>query len=129
MFTVTTSFNILGCFFLSFLLEKGRGTLKEQVVAIKLILEELRSKKREKLKEFSEVQLQIVSICSEIAGSGQSKSYVDPQIHEHNLTAKKLGELKLHLQELQNEKVAISRRICACFVLFFFFFFPAVHKL
>ncbi|KGN51608.1 65-kDa microtubule-associated protein 5 [Cucumis sativus] len=83
---------------------RGRGTLKEQVVAIKLILEELRSKKRGRLKEFSEVQLQIVSICSEIAGSGQSKSYVDPQIHEHDLTAKKLSELKLHLQELQNEK-------------------------
>lgn len=109
-------------FFLSFLLEKGRGTLREQVVAIKLILEELRSKKREKLKEFSEVQSQIDSLCSEIAGSGQSKSYVDPQIHERDLTAKKLGELKLHLQELQNEKVAISCRtcLCVCFVLFVF---------
>ncbi|XP_022138901.1 65-kDa microtubule-associated protein 5 [Momordica charantia] len=83
---------------------RGRGTLKEQVVAIKLIREELRSKKCERLKEFSEVQAQVVSICSEIAGSNQSKSYVDPQIDERDLTAKKLGELKLHLQELQSEK-------------------------
>ncbi|XP_022966946.1 65-kDa microtubule-associated protein 5 [Cucurbita maxima] len=90
---------------------RGRGTLKEQVGAIKLILEELRSKKREKLKEFSEVQSQIVSLCSEIAGNGQSKSYVDPEINERDLTAKKLGELKLHLQELQTEKHLRLQRV------------------
>lgn len=100
-------------------MEKGRGTLKEQVGAIKLILEELRSKKREKLKEFSEVQSQIVSLCSEIAGNGQSKSYVDPEINERDLTAKKLGELKLHLQELQTEKVAISFGTCLLSFSFF----------
>lgn len=102
-------------------MEKGRGTLKEQVVAIKLIREELRSKKCERLKEFSEVQAQVVSICSEIAGSNQSKSYVDPQIDERDLTAKKLGELKLHLQELQSEKVAVLWRTCV--FLFFMLYF------
>lgn len=70
------------------------------------------------MKEFSEVQSQIVSICSEIAGTGQSKSYIDSEINERDLTAKKLGELKLHLQELQSEKVASRGKFVCVFVFF-----------
>ncbi|GMY22873.1 65-kDa microtubule-associated protein 5 isoform X1 [Fagus crenata] len=84
---------------------KGRGTLKEQISAIKPILEELRSKKQERIKEFSEIQSQVVCICAEIAGHGQSNSSSDPQVNERDLTVKTLGELKSHLQELQNEKI------------------------
>ncbi|XP_050282844.1 65-kDa microtubule-associated protein 5 isoform X1 [Quercus robur] len=83
---------------------RGRGTLKEQISAIKPTLEELRSKKQERIKEFSEIQSQIFHICAEISGHGQSNSS-DPQVNEHDLTVKKLGELKSHLQELQNEKI------------------------
>ena len=86
---------------------KGRGTLKEQISAIKPTLEELRSKKQERIKEFSEIQSQIVHICAEISGHGQSNSSSDPQVNERDLTVKKLGELKSHLQELQNEKVPL----------------------
>lgn len=86
---------------------KGRGTLKEQISAIKPTLEELRSKKQERIKEFSEIQSQIVHICAEISGHGQSNSSSDPQVNECDLTVKKLGELKSHLQELQNEKVPL----------------------
>lgn len=92
--------------FFSVLFEKGRGTLKEQISAIKPILEELRSKKQERIKEFSEIQSQVVWICTEIAGNGQSNLSSDPQVSESDLTMKKLGELKSHLLELQNEKVA-----------------------
>ena len=94
-----------GYFFASF--GKGRGTLKEQISAIKPIFEELRSKKQERIKEFSEIQSQIVRICAEIAGHGQSNCSSDPQVNERDLTVKKLGELKSHLQELQNEKVPL----------------------
>ncbi|XP_062174627.1 65-kDa microtubule-associated protein 5 isoform X1 [Alnus glutinosa] len=83
---------------------RGRGTLKEQISAIKPILEELRSKKQERIKQFSEIQSQVVQICAEIAGDGQSNSS-DPQVNECDLTVRKLGELKSHLQELQNEKI------------------------
>ncbi|XP_059429033.1 65-kDa microtubule-associated protein 5 isoform X1 [Corylus avellana] len=83
---------------------RGRGTLKEQISAIKPILEELRSKKQERIKQFSEIQSQVVRICAEIAGNGQSNSS-DPQVNECDLTVRKLGELKSHLQELQTEKI------------------------
>jgi protein regulator of cytokinesis 1 len=70
-------------------------------------LEELRSKKQERIKQFSEIQSQVVQICAEIAGDGQSNSS-DPQVNECDLTVRKLGELKSHLQELQNEKVPLA---------------------
>ena len=87
------------------LFEKGEGNLKQQISAIKPILEDLRSKKEQRIKEFSETQFQIVRICAEIAGNEQSIKSADPLVNERDLTVKKLGELKAHLHELQNEKV------------------------
>lgn len=87
--------------------EKGKGTLKDQISAIKPILEELRLRKKQRVKEFSEIQSQIACICAEIAGNGQSKNYGDPEVNEHDLTAKRLAELNLHLKELQSEKVQL----------------------
>lgn len=58
----------------------------------------------ERIKEFSGIQFQIAQISSEIAGNGQSINSVDAQVDECDLTVKKLGELKAHLRELQNEK-------------------------
>lgn len=57
------------------------------------------------MKDFTETQSQIIRICAEIAGNSQDIMSADPQVNEHDLTIKKLGELKSHLQELQNEKV------------------------
>lgn len=87
---------------------KGKGTLKQQLSAIRPFLEDLRSKKEQRIKEFSEIQFQIVQICADIAGNGQSVKSDDPQLNEHDLTLKKLGELKGHLYELQIEKVLCS---------------------
>jgi protein regulator of cytokinesis 1 len=70
-------------------------------------LEELRSKKQERIKQFSEIQSQVVQICAEIAGSGQSNSS-DSQVNECDLTVRQLEELKSHLQELQTEKVPLQ---------------------
>lgn len=84
---------------------RGKGTLKQQMSAIKPMLEDLRLKKEQRVKEFSEIQLQIVHICAEIAGDNHSIKSADPQVNECNLTIKKLEELKLHLRDLQDEKV------------------------
>lgn len=94
--------------------EKGKSTLKQQISYIRPVLEELRSKKKQRVKEFTETQSQIVKICAEIAGNGQSMMSSDPQIDERDLTVKKLGELKSHLQELQNEKVITTVWILSC---------------
>ncbi|XP_058079280.1 65-kDa microtubule-associated protein 5 [Magnolia sinica] len=84
--------------------EKVKGTLKEQVSTIKPVLDDLRRMKEERVKEFSDIQSQIVQICAEIAGDFQRSNAAAPQVDERDLTVKKLGELKLHLQELQREK-------------------------
>ncbi|MFQ6646613.1 hypothetical protein Gotur_019356, partial [Gossypium turneri] len=90
---------------------KGKGTLKQQISYIRPVLEELRSKKKQRVKEFTETQSQIVKICAEIAGNGQSMMSSDPQVDERDLTVKKLGELKSHLQELQNEKIIRLQKV------------------
>ncbi|XP_050235213.1 65-kDa microtubule-associated protein 5 [Mercurialis annua] len=83
---------------------RGKGTIKQQISAVKPALEDLRSKKQGRLKEFSEIQLQIARIYAEIAGTDDSINSNDPQVDENDLTVNKLGELKSHLKELQNEK-------------------------
>ncbi|GMI80436.1 microtubule-associated protein 65-5 [Hibiscus trionum] len=95
----------------SFSFSRRNGTLKQQISYIRPVLEELRSKKKQRVKEFTETQSQIAQICAEIAGNGQSMPPSDPQVDEHDLTVKKLGELKSHLQELQNEKVIRLQKV------------------
>lgn len=81
-----------------------KGTLKEQVAMLKPLLEELRRKKEQRVKDFLEVQLQIVKICAEIAGNSHLVSSASPQVDERDLTIKRLEELKSQLQELQRDK-------------------------
>lgn len=81
------------------------GDLKHQMSTISPTLESLRLKRRERVKEISEVEFQIAVISAEIAGSDKSLDPNGIQVDELDLTAKKLGELKSHLQELQYEKV------------------------
>ncbi|KAK3228660.1 hypothetical protein Dsin_000541 [Dipteronia sinensis] len=90
---------------------RGKGSLKQQISTIKPILEDLRLKKEQRIKEFSETQFQIVQICAEIAGNEQSIKSADTQVNECYLTVKKLEELKAHLHELQNEKILRLQKI------------------
>ncbi|KAK8919270.1 65-kDa microtubule-associated protein 1 [Platanthera zijinensis] len=79
-------------------------TLKEQVSKIEPMLDDLRRKREERVKEFFEVQSQILQICTELSGSTLPSGSACPQIDERDLTLKRLGELKFHLLELQKEK-------------------------
>lgn len=82
--------------------------MKGQISAVKPILEDLRLRKKERVKEFSEIQSQIARISGEIAGnSDQSKNDNGILVNENDLTLKKLEELKLQLKELQHEKVPL----------------------
>ncbi|XP_065867278.1 65-kDa microtubule-associated protein 5 [Euphorbia lathyris] len=83
---------------------RGNGTLKKQISAVKPVLEDLRLKKQERMKDFHETQMQIARIRAEIAGICSSDKFTDPQVNENDLTMKRLGELKSHLKELQSEK-------------------------
>ncbi|PKA66983.1 65-kDa microtubule-associated protein 5 [Apostasia shenzhenica] len=84
--------------------ERQMGTLKEQVARRKPLLDDLRRRREERLKEFLEVQLQIAQISAEISGNTISSGSLCPQVDEKDLTVKRLGELKCQLLELQKEK-------------------------
>ncbi|KAK1277359.1 65-kDa microtubule-associated protein 5 [Acorus gramineus] len=84
--------------------EKKKGTLKEQILGMKPVLEELRRRREDRVSEFSEVQSQIVRISGEIAGNAGLGNSVALQVDERDLTVKKLEELKAHLLELQKDK-------------------------
>ncbi|KAK4783666.1 hypothetical protein SAY86_008040 [Trapa natans] len=89
-----------------------RGTLKEQLSTAKLILDDLRLKKEERMNEFVDTQSQIAKICAEIAGSNELLiNSIDSQVNEHDLTWGKLKELKSYLQELQSEKLIRLQKV------------------
>ncbi|MED6132585.1 hypothetical protein PIB30_020412 [Stylosanthes scabra] len=90
---------------------RGRGTLKQQLAIITPVLEDLRSKKDDRIREFSKIQSQICQIRNEIAGYEQSNGVSDPKVIQDDLTVKKLGELRSHLHELQNEKILRQQKV------------------
>ncbi|KAL2588244.1 hypothetical protein AAZV13_13G158800 [Glycine max] len=92
------------------ILPRGKGTLKQQIATIRPVIEDLRSKKDDRIKEFSKIKSQISQICAEIAGCGQYNSVTDSD-NQSDLTTKKLRELKSHLQELQNEKILRQQKV------------------
>ncbi|KAL8158843.1 hypothetical protein V2J09_000380 [Rumex salicifolius] len=91
--------------------KKTKGTLREQLSAVKPVLEDLRLKKEQRVKEFSQTQSQINDICAEIAGNDQYINDAEPKIEELDLTTKRLGELKLQLEELRKEKVLRLQKV------------------
>lgn len=86
----------------------GRGTLKDQLSALKPLLDELTLKKEKRVKEFSAVLSQIARISAEIAGTGVSGNVDDPGLDERDLSVKRLRELQSQLEELQSEKVLLG---------------------
>lgn len=83
--------------------EKTSGTIKEQNAAIALALEQLRRQKKERRKEFLNVQTKIQKICGEIAGGNQQLG--SRTVDESDLSLKKLDEVNGQLQELEKQKV------------------------
>ncbi|GLT88638.1 hypothetical protein SLE2022_066550 [Rubroshorea leprosula] len=90
---------------------RAKGTINQQLSALKPVLEDLRLKKEKRIKEFHETQSQINQIRSEIAGNILSNKGAETQVNEPDLTVRKLGELKSYLQELQNEKVLRLKKV------------------
>ncbi|KAK9145018.1 hypothetical protein Sjap_004921 [Stephania japonica] len=85
-------------------LEKRDGTPKDQLSSTKQTLKELQRKREERMKEFFDIQSQIIQVHEALRGS-----IVDGQIvDDKDLTTKRLRELKLVLQGLQSEKAARS---------------------
>ncbi|CAN1121405.1 65-kDa microtubule-associated protein 5 [Linum perenne] len=84
--------------------QRVKGTLKQQLSVVGPVLQDLRQKKQARMSEFYETQMKIALICAEIAGNSLPNNPDDLQVDEHDLTVKRLGELKSHLKELLTEK-------------------------
>ncbi|KAL5729777.1 hypothetical protein ACHQM5_002678 [Ranunculus cassubicifolius] len=84
--------------------DRSTGTIKEQLEAIAPLLEQLWQQKDERIKEFSDLQSQIHTICGEIAGSKLCEQAGALTVDEADLSLKKLDEFHSQLQELQKEK-------------------------
>ncbi|KAK9153234.1 hypothetical protein Sjap_000714 [Stephania japonica] len=86
------------------MLEKRDGTPKDQLSSIKQTLKELQCKREERMKEFCDIQSQIIQVHEALHGSVVDEHIVD----DKDLTTKRLRELKMVLQGLQSEKAARS---------------------
>jgi len=96
--------------------DKRQASLKEQLASVTPLLEELRVKKEERVKQFADIRTQIQKITSEMTEfNSQNDAVTNPvDIEEHDLSIRKLNEYKAQLQTLQKEKV------------FFFLQFPLI---
>ncbi|OAY65232.1 65-kDa microtubule-associated protein 1 [Ananas comosus] len=118
--------------------DKSSGTIKEQLASIAPVLEQLCKQKEERIKEFTDVQLQIQKIRGEIAGTLKNGELTGaPVIDEEDLSLKKLDEYNFQLQELQKEKsdrlhkvldfVSTVHDLCAVLGMDFFSTITEVH--
>lgn len=77
----------------------------EQLAKIDPVLKDLRQRRDERVNDFRAVQLQIVRLQAEISGTIDHGDPTAPLVDENDLSLKRLGELKVQLNELQTEKV------------------------
>jgi hypothetical protein len=100
--------------FLSFQSEKLGGTLMEQLAKIEPVLEDLRRRRDERVNEFKAIQSKIVRLQAEISGAIDHGDPAAPVVDDNDLSLKRLGELKEHLNDLQTEKVALKFPFPGC---------------
>ncbi|KAJ8646857.1 hypothetical protein MRB53_008605 [Persea americana] len=86
--------------------DKRLSSLKEQLASVTPLLEDLRVKKGQRIKQFADTKAQIEKINGEISGYCHSNEPVVNQINvdEHDLSLRKLNEYQAHLRSLQKEK-------------------------
>ncbi|KAJ4799188.1 microtubule-associated protein 65-2 [Rhynchospora pubera] len=88
--------------------DKSTGTIKEQLAAVTPTLDHLCKQKEERIKEFTQVQLQIQKIRGEIT---RERATGVPQVDEQDLSLEKLDEYQSQLKELQKEKSDRLRKV------------------
>ncbi|KAM3281454.1 65-kDa microtubule-associated protein 6 [Capsicum chacoense] len=92
--------------------EKMSVSLKEQLGLIMPLVDDLKAKKDERVKQFADVKSQIEKITSEISGSCSiANSLSTLNLEEHDLSTRKLSECQSHLHALQKEKSVRIQRV------------------
>nr|GEV20935.1 65-kDa microtubule-associated protein 6-like [Tanacetum cinerariifolium] len=82
--------------------EKKASSLKGQLMIVTPLVEDLKLKKEERIKQFADIKGQIEIINGEILGYSQITNTVN--LEEQDLSTRKLSEYQSHLRSLQKEK-------------------------
>lgn len=87
-------------------MEKRSTSLKEQLASVTPLVEDLRSKKDERLKQFADIRAQIEKISGEISGYNHHTNTMIGclTLEEQDLSLRNLNECQTHLRTLQKEK-------------------------
>ena len=86
-------------------MEKLKGTLKDQVAVIVHMVEDLKSRRDERLKNFLDIQSKIFKIQAELSGI-PVENFTAQLFDEEDLSQRRLGELNAQFNELRKEKVS-----------------------
>ncbi|KAK2996809.1 hypothetical protein RJ639_024785 [Escallonia herrerae] len=81
--------------------EKKATTLKEQLTVVTPLVEDLKIKKEERIKQFADIKAHIEKIAGEISEYGHVSSH---NVEDQDLSLRKLTEYQSHLRTLQKEK-------------------------
>ncbi|KAK4261857.1 hypothetical protein QN277_004798 [Acacia crassicarpa] len=83
-------------------MEKRSSSLKEKLASVTPLVEDLKTKHEERLKQFADVKAQIEKISGEISGYHPAMSTL--VLDEQDLSLRRLNEFQTHLRSLQKEK-------------------------
>lgn len=99
-------------------MEKRSTSLKEQLASVTPLVEDLRLKKEERLKQFADIRAQIEKINGEIAGYNHHTNVMIGSLilEEQDLSLRNLNEYQTQLRTLQKEKVWFCYDINCCIV-------------
>ncbi|KAL8100680.1 hypothetical protein AgCh_032801 [Apium graveolens] len=93
-------------------MKKKATTLKDQLMLVSPVVEDLKLKREERMKQFSDMKAQIDKISVEISGySHLVSSGATLESEEQDLSLRKLTEYQTHLRALQKEKSERHQKI------------------
>jgi protein regulator of cytokinesis 1 len=87
--------------------DEKHTSLKDQLAAVTPLLEDLRAKKQDRIKQISNVQSQIEKIKAQISDHNyqDSDGSVKQLNDDHDLSTRRISDLQMQLRNLQKEKV------------------------
>ncbi|CAI0553070.1 unnamed protein product [Linum tenue] len=96
--------------------DKKAMSLKEKLASVTPLVEDLRKKKEERMKQFDDIRAQIEKIGGEISGySNLNDSLMsNKSLDEHDLSLRRLNEYQIHLRSLQKEKSDRLNKVFEC---------------
>lgn len=88
--------------------KKRSASLKEKLASVTPMVEDLKMKKEERMKQFADTKAQIEKISGEISGYSLVNNVMISSLtlDEQDFSLRKLTEYQTHLRTLQKEKVS-----------------------